>query len=299
MLGYIRPYKPEMKLQEYELYRGVYCGLCKTLGEEFGPFSRMTLSYDFTFLALLDLSLKGACPGFARQRCAANPFLKKTCCTARDELKRTAQAAMIMVYHEAVDNLHDEDWKGKLLSGCSYPVLKSAALRAQKSQPEIAGAVALLMERQGELERNGCASTDEAAEPSALAMGNIAALLSSGPAQERILHQLGYYLGRWVYLVDALDDLEKDLAHRGYNPFVIKYGLGQTPREHLEKQLRFAREEARASIYMTIGEIQKAYELLDLSLFREILDNILYLGLKNVTDSVLSGSFHTRRDREE
>lgn len=77
MFGYIKPFKGMLRVCEYETYKAVYCGLCKQLGREYGPFARLTLSYDFTFLALLDLSLSGEHLAFAPGRCMAQPGLRK------------------------------------------------------------------------------------------------------------------------------------------------------------------------------------------------------------------------------
>lgn len=78
MFGYIKPFKGMLRVCEYETYKAVYCGLCKQLGREYGPFARLTLSYDFTFLALLDLSLSGEHLAFAPGRCMLNPGSEKS-----------------------------------------------------------------------------------------------------------------------------------------------------------------------------------------------------------------------------
>ena len=82
MFGYIRPKKSELLVREYEVYRGVYCGVCRELGDSYGLLSRLALSYDSTFYALLLLSLQSdGCPGFSRRHCVANPLKKCTFCT--------------------------------------------------------------------------------------------------------------------------------------------------------------------------------------------------------------------------
>ena len=76
MFGYIRIGKPELKVKEYDMYKAVYCSLCRELGKEYGFFTRFTLSYDFTFLALLELSLREDFCGTHRKRCVCNPLKK-------------------------------------------------------------------------------------------------------------------------------------------------------------------------------------------------------------------------------
>src|SRR5690554_5887453 len=115
MFGYVRAYKPELKVKELESYKGVYCGLCKALGREFTPLARFTLNYDFTFLAMLRLSLADKCPGFTTKRCPFNPF--KRCFVCRDTdniLKSVSATAMIFFYYKLRDNLSDCGFLGKL-----------------------------------------------------------------------------------------------------------------------------------------------------------------------------------------
>ena len=73
MFGYVKMWKPELKMAEYEQYQGVYCSLCKQLGRRYGLPARMTLSYDFTLLALLGMALTPDCPGFEKSRCSFHP----------------------------------------------------------------------------------------------------------------------------------------------------------------------------------------------------------------------------------
>ena len=92
---------------EYDTYKAVYCGLCKQLGKAFGPFSRMTLSYDFAFLSLLSLGVAEECRGFKREPCAANPLKKKPCLCACEDSAFSASAAMLMLYYKVKDNYQD------------------------------------------------------------------------------------------------------------------------------------------------------------------------------------------------
>ena len=98
MFGYIKACKPELKVKEYDIYKAVYCSLCKKLGKSYGLLSRFTLSYDFTFLALLNMSLKDGCDGFERKRCAFNPLKKCNYCKNDSVTDMPAAAAIIMLY---------------------------------------------------------------------------------------------------------------------------------------------------------------------------------------------------------
>ena len=105
MFGYVRVYQPELKMGEFEQYRGVYCSLCKSLGKRYGFFARMTLSYDFTFLAVFHMALQKGCAGFRMGRCALNPLKKRMCCRENEEIAYAADAAVLLLYHKLRDTV--------------------------------------------------------------------------------------------------------------------------------------------------------------------------------------------------
>lgn len=96
VFGYIKPVKAELKVKEWEAYQGIYCGLCKQLAERYGLFARMTLNYDFVFLAVLDMGLREGSIRFCRQNCIAHPFRKRTCCCANESLALCCDVAMLL-----------------------------------------------------------------------------------------------------------------------------------------------------------------------------------------------------------
>ena len=283
VFGYIKPYKPEMKLIEFDTYKAVYCGLCKQLGKAFGPFSRLTLSYDFAFLSLLSLGVSDKFPGFRRQCCAANPFKKKPCLCSCDDSQFAASAAMTMLYYKVWDNYYDSGFGGKVKSLLALPFVANARKRAKKYFPEMDEIIGRSMEKQRQVERE-TVSIDAAAEPTARALAELTGLIPAEEADRKVLYRVGYLVGRWVYLIDALDDLEDDLKTGGFNPYLKKFGIMEQPADLSE-----VKAYAAGMINLTAGELSNAYELLGLKRYKTILDNIIYLGLKNTMEQVLSG----------
>ena len=104
MFGYVRPFKPYMRMFEYDIYKAVYCGLCKDMGRRYGFVTRFTLSYDFAFLSLMDLSVRGVKLDAEKQRCIAHPFKKTMCAKCTCNLKYTSSAAVILTYHKLRDD---------------------------------------------------------------------------------------------------------------------------------------------------------------------------------------------------
>lgn len=267
MFGYVRASKPELKIKEYEIYKAVYCSLCKKLGKSYGILSRFTLSYDFTFLALLNMSLQDGCDGFEQKRCAFNPLKKCNYCKNSDAVDMPAAAAMIMLYYKILDNIADERGFKKLGYLCLKPIFSHAHKKAAKNYPEIEGAVAEYITKQNILEKAGCTSIDEAADPTAKVMEKILSICSKDEIQKRVLNRLGYCLGRYIYLIDAAVDLQDDIKTGSYN--VLK----NIDEEEIKERIK-------AQLYFCSNEAARAFELLDIKKYKTILGNIIYLGLE-------------------
>ena len=271
MFGYIRADKPEMKIKEFEVYKAVYCSLCKELGNSYGFISRLTLSYDFTFLALLNMSLKGGCQSFERKRCAFNPLKKCNYCKETDDLKMPSAAAMIMLYYKLKDNVADEKGFKKLGYSLLLPIFKGAYKKAQKQYPQLEKTVADYISEQAELEKNGCREMDCIADPTAKALSKILMLCSDDDTEKRVLERLGYCLGRYIYILDAACDLEDDIKKGSYN--VLKYELNGDKQQYIKDRIV-------PQLYFCVNEAIKAFELLEFKKYKHILGNIIYSGLE-------------------
>lgn len=268
MFGYIRVSKGELKIKEYELYRGVYCTLCKVLGKNYGLISRFTLNYDFTFLALLNMSLKDGCESFSQKRCPFNPIKKCNFCDKTHDFDMPAAAAMIMAYYKLLDNIEDEKGLKKIGFLMLKPFLKSANKKAKAAYPHIENIVAEYIFAQQTLEKENCVEVDRAADPTAKALSQLLPLCSEDASQKRVLERLGYCLGRYIYLLDAYCDLADDIKKNNYN--VLKSKPGDEVDEYIKSQL-----------YFCINEAARAFELLDIKKYKTVLGNIIYLGLED------------------
>ena len=271
MFGYIRAAKPEMKVKEFESYKAVYCSLCRELGKSYGLLSRFTLSYDFTFLAVLNMSLKDGCCSVKRKCCVFNPLKKCNYCENTEDLKMPSAAAIIMLYYKIKDNIADEKGFKKLGAYCLLPVFSSAHKKAKRSFPHIEEIIAEYIAEQSKLEKENCDSIDKAADPTAKALSRIFMLCSEDDMQKRVLERLGYCIGRYIYLLDTACDLENDIKTASYN--VLKFGMTEDINEYKKSRVM-------PQLYFCCNEAGKAFELLDIKKFKTILGNIIYLGLE-------------------
>lgn len=291
MFGYIKPYKAEMKVCEFDTFKAIYCGLCKQLSHTYGPFASLTLSYDFTFMAAVSIGLSDRCAGFKKCACVANPLKKKACMVPCEDLELCASAAMLMIYYKVKDDIADSGFFRRIGRYMLLPFAAHARKKASRRYPEIDRDIAAFLQKQAELEQKKTASPDQAADPTACALGNIFTALSEDAVQKRVLYRLGYLIGRYVYFADALDDLAEDQQKGGYNPFLQKFAATGESLEEI-------REYAKQVLNLTMGEIAPAYELLELKRYKSILDNIIYLGLQEEIKVILTKP-KKERERDE
>lgn len=277
MFGYVKIYKPELKVKHYEAYKGVYCSLCKTLKKEYGVFASLTLNYDFTLLALTRLAFAEECCGFADSRCAYNPLKKcQKCINGTEELSFSAAAAMIMCYYKVADDISDSSFFKGFAKRLVKPYFAIKRKKAMKKYPVLDGIISRAMQKQSETEKNNETSVDIAADPSAKAMGEILCLGFEGEAKEK-LNRFGYLVGRWVYLMDALDDMEDDRKTQSYNVF-----------NNINKSEKEARDYAVGVINLTAGQLVRQFEVMKPARFGEIMENIVYDGLHNSMKEILN-----------
>lgn len=283
MFGYVRLFKPTITMGEYEQYQGLYCTLCKRLGKRYGLLSRFTLSYDMTFLALLEMALAQDGPDFCPGRCSFNPT--KKCLKAKNTaaIDRAADIGTLLTYYKLKDTLADEGLGKRLVARLMQPFAAHGRKKAAKRRPEMDQLVAEMMGRQAALEKDQVASIDRAAEPFALMLQAMAASVAADKSQRRVLERFGYCLGRWIYLTDAVDDLDEDLKEGHYNPYILARSL-TTPEE-----VKAAREYTKETLNACLAECIAAYNLLEIRRFDGILRNILEQGMPHTQKRVIAG----------
>lgn len=269
MTGFVRAYKPEMKIKHYEEYRGVYCSLCRALGKRYGLIARLILSYDFTFFALLLMCTDEKKVCFEQKRCPFNPTKKCNFCKESTALAYAADVAILTAYYKILDNIEDDGFFGKILMYIIKPLFSFYHKKAARYAPEADRIIAELMKKQKAIEEGKTGNIDESAGPTAEAMAKlISAEFSDG--EKRIFERIGYMLGRWVYITDAFYDREKDRKKGSYNPFNIN--------EKSEKEIK-------AMLNITVGEMISAYELLNVRQFDEVIRNVLFEGLYHIAQN--------------
>ena len=292
MYGYVRPHSPELKVREQEYYRAIYCGLCRTMGKCTGQCSRMTLSYDMTYFALVRMALTGHFPEIKPRRCPVHPFRKRPMAEPSEDLFLCAGMSAILAYHKVRDDLRDEQGMKRTAATALAPLAASFRRRAiKKGYGEADAAVAAAMQALCDLEATRPPSVDE---PAALFGELMALLLSHGLTgnHAKLAHKIGLHVGRWVYILDAADDFADDLKAGRYNPLACLYAPLLVENPDLRELPMAKRQELKIALLNELTELECAFDLLDPSDnpdIEGILRNILYMGLPREAERVLFG----------
>ena len=221
MFGYIRPVNGELLVKDSELYSSVYCGLCIYGGKHISRLTRLLLNYDFVLLALLRISLTGESVSIETKRCPYK-LKKKKCLRADDTYKYVCSAFGILTYGKLLDDIHDEKGIKRFFKKLSKPFfthIKNRSLNFDGLYEIIESG----LKKISETEKENCTSLDRASDGFAEMMGKVASY-GITDSKQRIAYTCGYHIGRYIYIIDALDDLDEDLKSGNYNPLLASYG---------------------------------------------------------------------------
>ena len=276
MFGYVRPIRDRLSPEEWALYQGAYCGLCHALGAGYGPLARFTLNYDFTFLAIL-LSPPEE-PELRPRRCLVHPFRPRRAADPLGALALAADTSMILTWHKLRDDILDRRGPGQVPSRSAALAIGRGYRRAAALHPALDGCTRENLDRLHRLEEERSPSIDRTADAFAAILRG-AGGEAAEERQRRVLEELLYHLGRWIYLTDAWDDLEQDRRGGQYNPLLYRFPDG--PEGH--------REEVGRTMTHSVRLCQSAAALADFGPWQGVVDNILYLGIPAVQELVLSG----------
>lgn len=261
MFGYIGIHKPELKMKEYYKYRAYYCGLCQVLKERYGRFGQMTLTYDMTFLIILLTSLYESKVTEEQHRCLAHPT-KKHWMLHNEITEYAADMNIALTYHKLLDDWNDE----KSMVGLSASkLLVRKYQKIEKKYPEKCQVIADCLAKLQEFEKENVTDLDKIAKPFGDLMGEMFVYRQDG--WKDTLRKLGFYLGKFIYLLDAYEDVKEDITKGNFNPL----------KEKVDKPS--FEDEYRQILIMMMSECSKEFERLPLVLDVELLRNIVYAGV--------------------
>lgn len=285
MFGYITIDKENLTAEEYTVYKAIYCSLCKTMGKEYSLFSRFILSYDCTFFALLIMSIQDNVPCFNKNHCVFNPLKKCVLCENEVALSLSAALSISSAYYKLIDNINDSKSFKKIIYKCFLPVFRKWNNKVKVKYKEIDEYLSQMINNQFQVERDKTSNLDNACDPTASMLANVCTIIpkyiKSGILEKnienskRILYNFGYFLGRWIYLMDAIDDYYDDIRKNNFNPFILKFNSN------------FDYNTCQMTLNHSLSEMMLSYELLDKGKFSNIIANIIFKGLPKKQREVL------------
>ncbi len=283
MFGYIMPDKPDLKIKEYELFKAFYCGVCKSIGRRCGQAARLTLNYDSAFLAVLLASLRDEELKVKRERCIAHPVKKRYVIKENKIIDYSSDINIILAYYNLEDNWRDKKSK---LSLAGMAALRSGFKKIRDRYKEKCGIIENRLEELSKLEKEKCGSMDMAAEPFAKLMEEVLDYeeLCKDEKLRKLLRWIGYNMGKWIYILDAYDDLEEDIKEGNYNPLIYQYGYNN---EDVSAFRSGIREQVEFNLTYTLSEMAKACGLMDMKKNRGLVENIVYMGMLRKMEQIL------------
>lgn len=284
MFGYVTPCKMELKIKDYEKFRAYYCGLCSAIKKNFGQLPRVVLNYDMTFLAALIDSLNDDNRSFIKSRCIVHPLKKRLMIIDNKALDYASFCNVSLAYYKLLDDVNDNNSiKAKLFSKMLLTYIKK-----DTSLKDVNNKIKSSLNELNVMERNeNTTNLDELAHPFADLTGFIISHYHRDSEFCEPLYWLGYNLGKWIYIIDAWDDLEKDMHQKKFNAINCVFNTANLSYDRFKKLA-----EKRIDYLLTTCAKESFYNLtkLDLKKNKELLYNILQLGLLDKMNSIFGRS---------
>ena len=260
MFGYVTASVKELTPEQKVRYNAVYCGICRRIRIQSSQIARLGLSYDMAFLALLLMSLYEPEEDTGNRACALHPLKPKPWIDNR-YIRYAADLNVALAYYNFLDDWQDDGKiTAKLMAdafGRQYPAI-------EEKYPRQCAAIRDCIHRLNELEKANCPNPDEPAGVFGELMAEL--MVVEEDLWAPTLRNLGMALGRFIYLLDAAVDYDKDKRKKKYNPYLA---MGQ------EKDWPRWEE----YLVLTMGRCTANFEMLPLVQDKSLLDNILYSGV--------------------
>ena len=279
MFGYVVPDKPNMFIKDFTVYKAFYCGLCKSIGKKCGQMMRFTTNYDITFLAVLAHGILDEEATFNNEGCILAPLKKKSVVVDNELLREIVNINTILAHYKLQDNIIDDNsLKAKMLNSM---VVKRHYKRAENESENYDKIVSEGYAQLRELESENKSGAEIIAHPFGMIMLNIAKELF-GEKYTDSLGEIMYNVGKWIYCVDAIDDIDDDFKEKKYNVFLVDYDYKDRASFLADNQ-----QELEMLLMSCYNKISSAYDNIKLTRYDGVITNILWYGILQRTKEIL------------
>ncbi len=290
MFGYVIPDKMNMFMKDYYNYKAYYCGLCKRIGIDCGQLMRISTNYDMVFFDMFCHAVMEVSPKYHDEPCILSP--KKKTVVKGDELTdKVVDINTLLMYYKLLDDKLDSKKADIAKSLARSLVVSGKYKKAKKNFPELDNLFASEYERLRDMEKQGTFSIDMLADPFANMLSqSVKSVLGDKCSSD--IENMFYYLGKWVYIIDAVDDVEKDFKNKEFNPFFVGYNYQNQDKffEDKGKELEFL-------LMSSYNAIKNAYKNIELKFNEGAITNILWYGILMRTQDVLGRKGNCKKIR--
>lgn len=262
MFGYVRINKMDLTFREYEHYKAYYCGLCKYLKRNHTELSRLTINYDITFLIVLLSSIYQPSAQVFHEKCIVDPVKNKKH-IINDITEYAASMNILLAYYKLEDDVNDE---GGIKSRLARQVYKKSFKTAYDKYPKKADFIKKCLGELRSLEEDQSSSIDQTSNCFARLLEEIFDY-KDDDYRDR-LRKVGFNIGKYIYIMDAYEDLDEDLEKGRYNPFTSYEDDREALKARVDKL-----------IGMTLARLEEGILDLDIEVNKSIIDNIIYSGV--------------------
>lgn len=278
MFGYVLPVLGELSKQDFILYKSFYCGICKLTGVKYGQMSRFAANYDIAFMSIFLHDILRQDVSFCEEPCISNPFAKRVTVKENPLLDKIAAANIILCYYKAADGVIDRD-------GFKYRIMKHSFgkpyKKAKSLLPEVDEIIAEGYENLRVAERSGSDNIDKTADCFAAMLQKLFTALCG--KNDENAEKLFYNLGKFVYLADALDDIDEDFKKRRYNVFLKSFDNYKNRKQFIEDNFG----DLSFCFNTTVNRIIECFNNLQFSQSYSLMQNVVFSGLRTTVRKLL------------
>lgn len=302
MFGYIFPERAHLYMKDFDLYRSFYCGICKSMERQFGQLSRFTVNYDVTFLAILLHNFLGEDISFEKLKCITKPFTKRKNVVGNPLTDDLAALNVILAYYSVYDKVIDDK---TLKAKSALQGLKKAKSKAEIRLKGISKIVEIRYENLRALEEKKKGSVDEVSHEFSSLMEECVNFITNNYLSKKVLENkdnvcynskeyenvrdnfshLSYNVGKWIYIIDALDDFDDDVKERKYNLFSAVYNDCESKEQLMEKH----GDEIVFTFSTCLNKICESFEKIKFHFNTDFVKNVIYKGMPTMTKGIMRG----------
>lgn len=273
MFGYVKPDTPYLYIKDDTLYKSLYCSVCKSIGKNCGQLARFGLTYDIAFMSAFLHNVAGKDVKIEKKHCVAHPIISRPIAARDDITDICAYVNVALAYYKIEDDITDGNG-GKI----KKLLFAAGNKRVEKKYPEIGEIIRGRYAELRALEKSGCDGIDRVSEPFALMMKELGTA-ALGHKEYKGVEDLMYYLGKWIYLIDALDDYDKDVKEKNYNPIYNSFGKEQNFKTLLQKR----GQDVSFLFSSVFAGIKQAFYECEFKFDSALIGNIILRGIPSVT----------------